>query len=131
MFPVNPRLWADDAYRRDAQALLELCAERDLGVMVIKAAAARPWDRTQSPDQRRATTWYEPYTTADEVTRGVRFALSTEGVHGFCTPGDLNVLRTALDAAEAFSPMDPAARRTATDEVRDEPLIFPMSAAIG
>jgi aryl-alcohol dehydrogenase-like predicted oxidoreductase len=31
MFPVNARLWADDDYRRDAEALLALCAERDLG----------------------------------------------------------------------------------------------------
>ena len=60
MFPVNPRLWADGHYRRDAEALLEEAAGRDVGVMVIKAAAARPWG--QRP--HTAGTWYEPYTTA-------------------------------------------------------------------
>ena len=43
MFPVNPRLWADPAYRHDAEALLALCDERDVGAMAIKAAARRPW----------------------------------------------------------------------------------------
>ena len=43
MFPVNPRLWADPAYRHDAEALLAEAEARDVGVMAIKAVAARPW----------------------------------------------------------------------------------------
>ena len=127
MFPIYPRLWADSAYRRDAEALLELAAARDLGVMVIKAAAARPWT---SPDRssRDATTWYDPYRSDAEVARGVRFALSTPGVHAFCTPGDLRVLRTALAAAAAVG--DPAMtdeeRRAAIDATSAEPVIFPI-----
>jgi len=124
MFPVNPRLWADTAYRRDAESLLEEAARRDVGVMVIKAAAARPWGNRP----HTAGTWYEPYTTADEVERGVRFALSVPGVHAFCTPGDTGVLAKALEAAENFTPMDAAARGEASDEVDAEPHIFPMPA---
>jgi aryl-alcohol dehydrogenase-like predicted oxidoreductase len=122
MFPVNPRLWADGTYRRQAEALLEEAAARDVGVMAIKAAAARPWgDRPRS-----AGTWYEPYTKADEVERGVRFALSVEGVHAFCTPGDTGVLRTALQAAENFHPMDEGEREAASGSVGSEAHIFPM-----
>jgi len=122
MFPVNPRLWADPEYRRDAEALLAECAERDLGVMAIKAAAARPWgDRPHT-----SSTWYEPYTAAEEVERGVRFALSVEGVHAFCTPGDLGVLAVALAAANRFAPMDRGDRDAAVRQVATEPLIFPM-----
>jgi len=130
MFPVNPRLWADADYRRDAEALLELAAERDLGVMAIKAAAARPWpdgtDERTDGAGRHATTWYEPYTAADEVARGVRFALSTAGVHAICTPGDVDVLATALDAANRYTPMDDEERAAAVAATRDEALIFPM-----
>src|SRR5256885_6993012 len=54
MFPVNPRLWADADYRRDAPAPLDLCAERDVGRMAIKAAAAPPWGSGPPP----STTWY-------------------------------------------------------------------------
>jgi aryl-alcohol dehydrogenase-like predicted oxidoreductase len=124
MFPVSPRMWADESYRRDAEALLAYAAEHDVGVMAIKAAAARPWgDRP-----RHATTWYEPYTTADAVSRGVRFALSVPGVHAFCTPGDVQVLRTALDAARAFEPMPEAERVAAIASVEAEPMIFPIPA---
>jgi aryl-alcohol dehydrogenase-like predicted oxidoreductase len=125
MFPVNPRLWSDADYRRDAEALLDLAAERDLGVMAIKAAAARPW-RTDEQAERHATTWYEPYTAADEVARGVRFALSTPGVHAICTPGDVDVLRAALEAANSYTPMTGDERADAISAMRDEELIFPM-----
>jgi aryl-alcohol dehydrogenase-like predicted oxidoreductase len=128
MFPVYPRVWADPDYRRDAEALLALCAERDLGVMAIKAGAARPW--TVPPEQRHSTTWYEPQTSADAITAGVGFALSTPGVHGFCTPGDLDVLRLALDAAAAFdSPFDADVRTAAMDASLVDDVIFPIPAA--
>lgn len=127
MFPVSPRLWADAVYRSDAEALLATCAERDLGVMVIKAASARPWGGRD----HHTTTWYEPYVDAEEVRRGVRFALSIEGVHAFCTPSDLGVAATAVAAAEDFVPMDEAERARASGEVADEPLIFPLPDGFG
>ena len=58
MFPVYPRVWADPVYRADAEALLEECAARDVGVMAIKAVARRPW----GDGEVTATTWYEPHT---------------------------------------------------------------------
>ncbi len=125
MFPVNPRLWSDPEYRRDAEALLEYTTEHDVGVMAIKAAAARPWaGRTPT-----ASTWYEPYVHGDEVARGVRFALSTAGVHAFCTPGDVGVLATALAAASSITgdaPLRDLERQAAMDQVADEDSIFPM-----
>jgi aryl-alcohol dehydrogenase-like predicted oxidoreductase len=131
MFPVNARLWADLEYRRDAEALLELCADRDLGVMAIKAAAARPWG-ARTGEARYTTTWYEPYTAADEVDRAVRFTLSVDGVHAFCTPSDVGVMLTALDAAAAFGtsgPLGPDERDHLAASVAGEPLIFPMPTA--
>ena len=126
MFPVYPRVWADPDYRRDAEALLELCAERNVGVMAIKAAAARPW--TVAPGERHATTWYEPQTTADAVRDGVRFTLSTPGVHAFCTPGDLDVLRLALDAAASFERLDDDQRSEAMGASTVDDTIFPIPA---
>ena len=125
MFPVNPQLWSDPDYRRAAEALLEYAGAHDVGVMAIKAAAARPW----AGRARTATTWYEPYTSDREVDRGVRFALSTPGVHAFCTPGDVGVLATALASAAGDTAMDGAERDAAIAEVADESSIFPMSRA--
>ncbi len=122
MFPVNARMWADPNYRRDAEALLELCAERDLGVMAIKSVARKPW-----PDgDRFATTWYEPFDAPEDVDRGVAFTLSVPGVHGICTPGDLTILRTALDAAESFTPLRADEREAAIAKARRLPSIFPI-----
>src|SRR5580692_733123 len=56
MFPVNPQLWGDGSYRRDAEALLAHAEDADVGVMAIKAAAARPWGGRD----HTSTTWYEP-----------------------------------------------------------------------
>ena len=120
MFPVNARLWADADYRRDAETLLALCAERDIGVMAIKAGAARPWgDR-----DKWATSWYEPRT---DIEVGVRFTLSVPGVHAFATPGDVAVTAQAIDAASRFTPMSPEGMQAAMDAVRDEPHIFPIA----
>ncbi len=126
MFPVYPRVWADPDYRRDAEALLQLCADRDVGVMAIKAAAARPW--TVPPEERHSTTWYEPQTSADAVREGVAFALSTPGVQAFCTPGDLEVLRLALDAAAAVTDGAEVDRDAAMAASSAEELIFPIPA---
>lgn len=109
MFPVNAVLWADTAYRDGAEALLDECARRDVGVHAIKAAARRPW----AGDEHWATTWYEPHRDPTAVADGVRFALSTPGVDVICTPGDTSVLPAALDAAEAFVPMSDEEQRAA------------------
>jgi aryl-alcohol dehydrogenase-like predicted oxidoreductase len=122
MFPVNARMWSDPDYRRDAEALLELCAERDVGVMAIKSVARQPW-----PDgERFATTWYEPFDEPDGVARGVSFTLSVPSVHGICTPGDLRVLRLALDAADRYEPMSLDDRERVIESSSSFASIFPI-----
>ena len=123
MFPVYPRLWADPAYRDDAERLLSLCAERDVGVMAIKAVARRPWG---DDEERYATSWYAPQEEPAAIERGVRFALSTPGVTAFCTPGDQRILPLALDAANAYRPMSDGEREAAVAEMAREPNIFPI-----
>jgi hypothetical protein len=125
MFPVNPQLWSDTGYRGAAEALLTHTQEHDVGVMAIKAGAARPWgDRSHS-----SSTWYEPFTSPDDLARGIGFALSTPGVHAVCTPGDLRVLSTCLDVVPALEPMTAVERSRAVDAVDDESSIFPMPTA--
>jgi aryl-alcohol dehydrogenase-like predicted oxidoreductase len=133
MFPIYPALWGTAAFREPAEELLALCGERDLGVMVIKAVAHRPWadlsseSAGESADNRWATSWYEPAATDDDIDRGVHFALSTPGVHGFCTPGDIGLLPRVLDSVERFAPLGAVERQRAIDSMSSEELIFPMS----
>ena len=126
MIPVYPALWADAEYRVAAEALLATAQERDLGVMAIKAAAARPWGEATEPAARPATTWYEPQFSHEGLERGIRFALSTPGVTAFCTPGDAALLPRALEIAAGFTPMSPEERTSAVAATSDEPLIFPI-----
>lgn len=124
MFPVFPRVWADEVYRAHADALLAEAAARDLGVMGIKAVARRPWD---AGADRFAASWYEPFTDDERIARGVRFALSTPGVHAFCTAGDLTLLPRILDAAAAYEPMAAADRDEAMADVATDEVIFPLA----
>ncbi|MCU1354333.1 MAG: aldo/keto reductase [Acidimicrobiales bacterium] len=123
MFPVYPRLWADDDYRAAATELLAVCAQRDVGVMAIKAAARRRWE-----GEAPASPWYEPWPAGPELERGIRFALSTQGVHAFCTPGDLGLLPDVLDVAEGVTPMSAGERADAIAAVAADEPIFPMRA---
>ena len=123
MFPVYPRVWADPAYRADAEALLAECAARDVGVMAIKAVAWRPWG-DRRPD---AMTWYEPQRTDSGIERGVRFSLSIPGVHAFCTPSDPATARQSIRAATRFAPLTDAERSAATEDVGSDEVIFPIA----
>lgn len=127
MFPVYPRMWADPPYRAAAEQLLEVCTARDIGVMAIKATARRPW--TTPASERPASPWYEPQPDRESLQRGIAFALSTPGVHAFCTPGDLGLLPLVLDAADGVQPLDDAARAQAIDQMASEPHIFPIPSA--
>jgi aryl-alcohol dehydrogenase-like predicted oxidoreductase len=136
MFPVYPALWSRPDYREAAEELLAECAERDLGVMVIKATAHRPWADHRpladavagSPEtaDRWATSWYEPAMTDEGLDRGIHFALSTPGVHAFCTPGDIGLLPRVLASAERYAPMSEEGRAAAVEAMASEELIFPM-----
>jgi predicted aldo/keto reductase-like oxidoreductase len=101
LFTLNFKMWADETYRRDATALLQKAAERDIGTMVIKTWARGPWgDR-----DRRYHTWYEPFEDARMVEQALRFTLS-QPVSGAISAGDARLLPMILDAAERFQPMD-------------------------
>ena len=121
MFPVYPAVLADDDYRADVDALLAECGERDVGVMAIKAVAWRAWgDRT--PD---ALSWYEPHRSDEAIERGVRFALSTPGIHAFCTPSDPATARRAISAASRYEPLTSAEHADAIVDA-DRETIFPL-----
>ena len=102
MFPVNPRLWADADYRRDAEDLLEEAARRDVGVMAIKAAAARPWGTGSTRPAPGMSPTSRPTTWPGASTSPCRCPGSTPSARR-ATPASWPL---ALEAAERFTPMD-------------------------
>src|SRR5258708_8613706 len=101
MFMVNPALWARAEYRADAERLLDLCAQRDLGVMAIKVVARGPWHAGEHHYQ----TWYEPLDKSAEIQAAVNSALSLP-IHAFATPGAPQLLPLVFAAAEGYEPLD-------------------------
>jgi aryl-alcohol dehydrogenase-like predicted oxidoreductase len=119
LFPLNFKLWAHQDYRRDAQALLRLAAERDVGTMVIKAFAREPWGE----EPRRYHTWYRPFEAGEEIERALRFALS-QPIGGAISAGDARLLPAILDAAERFRPLSNAEQDQLLATAGDYELIF-------
>lgn len=97
MTACNLFMTQDPTFLASWRELMSLCQYKDVGVHVLKATARIAWgdrDRTQ-------TTWYEPFTDADDVKRAVAWALS-QPVTTLCSPGDMSLLPTVIDAAEHY-----------------------------
>jgi hypothetical protein len=94
---------SDPEYREDAEELISLCREKDVGTMVIKSVTKGPWGEKE----KTATTWYEPFDEKEKIQNAVNFALSYE-VTGLCTAGDVHILPMMLEACENFTPLDTA-----------------------
>jgi aryl-alcohol dehydrogenase-like predicted oxidoreductase len=100
LFPLNFVQMTIPEFRKDAEALIALCNQKDVGTMVIKATTKGPW----GDKEKTATTWYEPFNEMGAIQKAVDFALSYK-VTGLCTAGDVKVLPMVLKACQNFSPL--------------------------
>jgi aryl-alcohol dehydrogenase-like predicted oxidoreductase len=115
MFPIFPGAYANPDYRREAEKLLDTCAARDVGVMIIKSVARQAWgERARSFD-----TWYEPYSEQERINLGVRFALSQHPVTAIPAAGDVRLLPLVLQAAENFVPMPQDEQEALIEQAKD------------
>jgi aryl-alcohol dehydrogenase-like predicted oxidoreductase len=114
--PCNYRLWLDDGYRRDFEALEEETRAQDVGLMVIKALARNLW---RDGEQHRYATWYEPLDQQDVIDAALTFALSRATVTGLAMAGDVRLLPPMISAERraAGAGLDGAIARLA--DVRD------------
>ncbi len=120
MFPLNPVLFANAQFRADAEKLLSMCAERNVGVQIIKSITKGPWS-----DRSKATynTWYEPFDVQERINEGVHFALSQHPVTSIAIAGDTRLIPMVIQAAQNFAPMDDAAQAALLDRAQElEPL---------
>lgn len=95
LLPYNHAVLADPDYRREVEALLETCAERNVAVQTIKSVARRRWE-DGAPVRRFS--WYEPLPPGDELARAVQFVLGNQQLF-LNSSSDLRVLRPILEAA--------------------------------
>lgn len=108
LLPYNYLLHRNDEYRREFEALRQMCRERNVAFQIIKSAAAGPWG--DKPKTR--ATWYEALEDQGDLDRAVWFVLGDEGVF-LNTAGDVDLLPKVLDAAGRFE------RRPSDDEMEE------------
>jgi aryl-alcohol dehydrogenase-like predicted oxidoreductase len=75
LLPYNHSMMALPDYRADVEALLALCADRDVAVQTIKSVARRRWNDT---DQDPRFAWYRPLPAGAALDRAVAFVLSRD-----------------------------------------------------
>ena len=100
LFPVNFVLFANPRYREAAQELIAECQKKDVGMMGIKHITRGPWGELE----KTHNTWYQPFTEKEMIQKAVDFALS-QGITGICTPCDVGITPSVIDACENFTAM--------------------------
>jgi len=94
LFPYNFVLLERPDYRADVEALIELCAARDVAMQTIKSIARGRW----SGSGEGRFSWYEPLRDAEPIGRAVRYVLGNEGLF-LNTSSDVSLLPAILAAA--------------------------------
>jgi aryl-alcohol dehydrogenase-like predicted oxidoreductase len=118
LVPYNFLLREIDQYRRDLEALLERCAERQAAVQTIKSVARRRWPEPR-PEQRRS--WYEPLEDQQAIGRAVRYVLGRPRLF-LNSSSDYELLPAILAAAEGSLDVPP------DSEMRNDADRFEMAA---
>jgi aryl-alcohol dehydrogenase-like predicted oxidoreductase len=103
LLPYNFVLLERPDYRADVEALVELCAERDVAVQTIKSIARGRW----SGSREGKFSWYEPLTDPDAIGRAVNYVLSDKQ-RFLNTTSDASLLPIILAAASAGDLIAPA-----------------------
>ncbi|HYK68441.1 MAG TPA: aldo/keto reductase [Streptosporangiaceae bacterium] len=114
LLPYNYTLMANDQYRADAEALLEVCQQRGVAVQTIKSVARRRWAEGAGP----RFSWYEPLPDGAALNRAVRYVLGRPGLF-LNSSSDARLLRPTLQAA-AFSGPPPTDEEMAADVGRHD-----------
>ncbi len=120
LFPCNRVLAAHRNDYTDFSTLLEICRQKDVGTIAIKAIAKRPWETTMHMHR----TWYEPFDEQTEIDKSLWYALSQD-ITTAAMPGELNLWPLVIDAAERFKTMDVGKQKEVVSEVTQYKPLFP------
>lgn len=122
LFPLNRVLMAHRDDFNDFTPLLEICQQKDVGTIVIKAITKRPWVGNMHWYQ----TWYEPFDNQAEIDKSLWYALS-QGITTAAMSSDLRLWPMLIDAAERFKTLDTLEQQEAVFQVRRYRPLFPTN----
>jgi aryl-alcohol dehydrogenase-like predicted oxidoreductase len=101
MFPVSASSWHAGNF---GPQVLQQAADRQMGILALKAMARGPWPKGTEAAKRLPKCWYEPMSDPDEALQGLRFTLS-HPVTLALPPGNEDLFAMALDLIPSFSPL--------------------------
>jgi predicted aldo/keto reductase-like oxidoreductase len=101
LLPYSYVALQDPTYRADVEALLAVCAERNVAVQTIKAIGRRRW-----PDDHdgRRFSWYQPLEDPEAIGRAVRWVLDRDQLF-LNSSSDARLLPAILAAAAGGGPV--------------------------
>jgi predicted aldo/keto reductase-like oxidoreductase len=118
LLPYNYIMMQNAEYAAEFEALLQLCAERNVAVQTIKSITRGPWG---DKPQNRAT-WYEPLEEQADIDQAVHWTLRRPDIF-LNTVGDIHLLPKVLDAASRFTETPEAAEmQTVAEKLEMTPL---------
>jgi aryl-alcohol dehydrogenase-like predicted oxidoreductase len=100
LLPYSYTMMRSAEYAAEFEALLEVCAERDVAVQTIKSVARRRW-RPDDPAKRFS--WYEPIRDPEALRRAVHWVLARPGVF-LNSSSDATLFEATLRAAAQAGP---------------------------
>ena len=102
LLPCNYLLMREPSYANEFQKLLSYCQKRQIAVQTIKSIARGYWGNKKW----NRSTWYEPLTNEDAITKNVHWVLGIPGIF-LNTVGDLQELPKVLKAADIYEERPP------------------------
>lgn len=115
--PWNRALSRKHEYAVAFDRLLTLMAERDAGLVTIKAAARRNW---KPDEEQHVATWYLPLEQQRTVTAAYAWNLNRHPfVCSAATPGEVSLLEAAITAERERANLTPSSVDLILDDVAD------------
>ncbi|HKJ85546.1 MAG TPA: aldo/keto reductase [Spirochaetia bacterium] len=118
LFPINWATWHAGGV---GPRIVDAAADRGAAVLALKALAKTRWKEDE--ERTWSKTWYRPVENFEEAERGLRFTLSRPVVAAV-SPGHIEHLQWACDAADRFTPLSEAEEREIADLARSTEPIF-------
>jgi predicted aldo/keto reductase-like oxidoreductase len=98
LLPWNYPMAQNSQYAADFEQLLDICAERDVAVQIIKSIAH---GGSVSGSSRQYNTWYRPLETQETIDLAVHWVMGLKHVF-VITSGDMDLLPMMLEAGSQF-----------------------------
>ncbi len=99
LFPVNFAMWYAGNF---GPQVLQKAQEKGMGILALKAMAKQPYP--EGTQKKVPKCWYQPLTTPEEASMGLRFTLS-HAVTAAIPPGNEDLFKMALTLAAKFEPL--------------------------